>query len=73
MTYTVRQHVNEYKEAPLETCVQRFIQLLDTREVSDNDREFSPTYISSCRVLHQMELGDIISRMRELTTVNLEV
>ncbi len=66
MTYTIREHVNEYTDADLAKCVKRFISLLDVKEESDSGRVFNPTTISSCRTLHLMELNDILSRMREL-------
>jgi len=66
MTYSVTEHVNEYEEASIEQCCKRLVDILDTRECSDSGREFAPTYITSCRVLHTMELTDIIKRMREI-------
>lgn len=66
MTYTCKEHVNEYLDADLSTVAKRLVKLLDTVEVSDNDREFHPTTISSYRTLHVMELNDLLPRLREL-------
>jgi hypothetical protein len=67
MTYTCREHVNEYKDADLLTVARRLMELLDTQEVTDNDIKFNPTTIGSCRTLHVMELRDLLPRLRELT------
>ena len=51
----------------LKELVKEFIGFLDKREVSDNDREFSPNQISSCRVMDGKRMGEILERMKELT------
>lgn len=43
--------------------LKRFFQILNIKEVSDNDREFSPVFISSCRVMLTKELGPILTRL----------
>lgn len=45
--------------------VRRLFQLLETVEVSDSEREFHPTYISSCRVMHTMELDELLPKLKE--------
>lgn len=65
MTYTIRKHEDEYTEASLHTCVKRFLEILDNKEESESGTIFYPTRISSCRILHNMELEDILKRMRE--------
>jgi hypothetical protein len=44
-----------------------FDDYLDYTEVSDNDIEFQPIYISSCRVLMTEKLDKLLTRLRELS------
>lgn len=55
------------KHTELKTLTKRFFEILDIKEESDSGREFSPIYISCCRVLLGEELGKILSRMKELS------
>lgn len=50
----------------LKLLVKRFFDILDVKEESDSGREFSPVFISCCRVLLGEELNKILSRMKEL-------
>lgn len=50
----------------LKALTKRFFQILDTKEESDSGREFSPVYISCCRVLLGQELNEILPKMKEL-------
>lgn len=50
----------------LKGCVKEFFSILDIKEVSDNDVEFRPNYISSCRCLDGTRLNWLIERMKEL-------
>lgn len=47
----------------LKADITRFFDILNIREVSDSDREFSPVYISCCRVMLGKELGEILHRL----------
>lgn len=55
----------------LPEMVREFISLLDKVEISDNDREFRPNYISSCRVMDGKRMGELLMAMK--ATVNSEV
>lgn len=44
-----------------------FDDYLDYTEVSDNDNEFHPIYISSCRILMTKKLDKLLTRLRELS------
>jgi hypothetical protein len=66
--YSVRKHINEYPDASLEICVKRLLEILDIKEDSDSGNVFNPVYISCCRVILGMELGDILVRMKELVS-----
>lgn len=50
----------------LKTLVKRLFEILDQKEESDSGREFSPVFISCCRVLLSEELNKILPRMKEL-------
>ena len=54
---------NEREE--IAALVRRLFELLETVEVSDSEREFHPTYISSCRVVHTMELDKLLPKLKE--------
>lgn len=65
-------HAALYREGELKrerdeiaALVRRLFQLLETVEVSDSEREFHPTYISSCRVAHTMELDKLLPKLKE--------
>lgn len=53
----------------LEENVRRFFEILDMKEFSANDVEFSPVkvevYISSCRVLQSARLAALFKSMKE--------
>jgi len=51
----------------LKLLTKRFFQILDTKEESDSGKEFSPVFISCCRVLLGEELNKILPRMKELS------
>ena len=53
--------------AELKTLTKRFFQILDAKEESDSGKEFSPVFISCCRVLLGEELKKILPRMKELS------
>lgn len=55
------------KHIELKTLVQQFFEILDTKEESDSGKEFSPVFISCCRVFLGEELRIILSRMKELS------
>lgn len=52
------------------SVVREFISLLDKVEISDEEREFRPNYIGSCRVLDGQRLGKLLIQMKELTNEN---
>lgn len=45
--------------------VRRLFEILDTVEVSDSETEFHPTVIRSCRVMHTMELDELLPKLKE--------
>lgn len=49
----------------LKADITRFLDILNIREVSDNDRVFAPVYISCCRVMLGQELGAILKRLEQ--------
>jgi len=51
-------------EQKLAQLVLDFFKILDTKEVTDDGREFSPNYISSCRVMDGEKLGRILEEMK---------
>jgi len=61
------KHLERWQfEEDLYKCVQRLLEILETKELSNNGREFHPVYISSCRVMSTHELSFLLSRMKEL-------
>lgn len=42
----------------------RLVKLLEIVEISDNEREFHPNVIHSCRVLDGKEMEEIFARMK---------
>lgn len=57
---------NKTHSLELKLLVKRFFEILDVKEESDLGREFSPVFISCCRVLLGEELKKILPRMKEL-------
>lgn len=51
----------------LKSTIREFLRILDSREVSDSGREFSPTYISSCRVWHSAQLEILLPKMKKFS------
>ena len=52
----LKQLVNEF-----------FTKYLDVVEISDQDREFHPIFISCCRTMKMDPLKNLLNRMRELS------
>jgi hypothetical protein len=50
----------------LAKLVLDLLTMLESMEESDSGREFHPTTISSCRVMHTQRLSEILPRMKEL-------
>lgn len=55
----------ERKREEIAALVRRLFELLETVEVSDSEREFHPTKISSCRVMHTIELEKLLPKLKE--------
>lgn len=55
----------EKERDEIAALVRRLFALLETVEVSDSEREFHPTYISSCRVMHTQELNELLPKLKE--------
>lgn len=55
----------ERKREEIAALVRRLFELLETVEVSDSEREFHPTTISSCRVMHIIELEKLLPKLKE--------
>lgn len=62
---------SEPKGTTLPELVKEFFDILDTVEMSDNNREFHPTTIGSCRVLHTAKLSKLLPKMKELASNGL--
>lgn len=45
---------------------KEFLEILDKKEISDNGTEFSPTTITSCRVMDSQKLENIFKEVKEL-------
>ena len=54
----------DFESKTLEDLVREFIRLLEIREVSDNEVEFSPTKITSCRVMDLQRIQKLIEQMK---------
>ncbi len=59
----------------LDEAVLRFVEILETKEISNNDVEFHPVRVSdgelhSVRVHKTAELNDLIPQMKELAYKN---
>lgn len=61
----VSLHEAKREREEIAALVRRLFELLETVEVSDSEREFHPTYISSCRVVHTMELDKLLPKLKE--------
>ena len=59
--------MNEKIYIELKTLTKKLFEILDIKEESDSGREFSPVFISCCRVYLGEELNKILRRMRELS------
>jgi len=51
----------------LKSAVREFLGILDTKELSDSGRSFSPTHISSCRTAHVQRCFELLQKMKRLT------
>ena len=59
--------MNEKIYIELKTLTKKSFEILDIKEESDSGREFSPVFISCCRVHLNEELSEILPRMKELS------
>jgi hypothetical protein len=66
MNETWKRHELWKDETDLKKCVKRFFEILDTKETSDNDKEFHPVEISSVRVFLTHELNHLLPTMKRL-------
>lgn len=41
-------------------ALERLVSILNSREESDSGNVFQPTYITTCRVMHSIELREIL-------------
>lgn len=53
----------------LEDAVKRLFEILETKEISDQDREFHPVTISSVRVHKTAELESLLPQMKKLAKI----
>jgi hypothetical protein len=53
------------EEKLIAALVRRLFEILDTVEISDSESEFHPTVIRSCRVMHTMELNELLPKLKE--------
>lgn len=60
-----------YSPMNLEELVKEFFSILDEQEESDSGRVFSPTFISTVRVVHTIKLQFLLPLMRQKSNVNL--
>jgi len=59
--------LKEYERvSELSELVLDLFKMLDSVEVTDNGREFRPTSIRSCRVMHTEKLNKLLPRMKQL-------
>lgn len=56
----------------LEDCVKLLFEILDSKEVSAEDRQFRPTYISTVRVWDAHRLNKLLPRMKELSNTTVK-
>ena len=56
----------EYEKDKIIDLVKELMEILTTKELSDNEREFHPTTISSCRVMHTEKLNKILPELEKL-------
>lgn len=52
----------------LSLLVREFFAILDTKEESNNGVEFSPVFISSCRIQLTARLNHILKEMKALSS-----
>lgn len=57
--------VEQYQE--LSQAVREFFELLDIVEISENDVEFHPVTINTCRASTIVPLDDVLTKMKELS------
>lgn len=57
------------KAINLEEAVKEFFEILDSWETSDSGREFRPTIINSCRVVHVAKLEKLLPILRKMAGV----
>ena len=50
----------------LKELVGELLDMLETVETSDNETDFHPTVIRSCRVQHTMKLDEIMPKITEI-------
>jgi len=50
----------------LKELVREFFEILETKEVTDNDREFYPVTINSCRVMKTKRIGEIFTEIKSI-------
>lgn len=51
----------------LKQLVKELFYYLDMTEESDSGRVFHPTIITSCRVMYQDKINDILKQLKEYT------
>lgn len=56
----------EPKSKSLAGLVRELFEILDCVETTDSGREFKPTTINSCRILHTEKLRKLLPKMKEL-------
>lgn len=74
MNYNKETHRWEFPpHSNLASAVKRFFEILDYKEVSNNDVEFNPVRmdtedrkIDSCRVMLTAELEDLLPQMKRM-------
>lgn len=47
--------------------LRRFFEILDRTEESDSGNMFNPVFISSCRAMLTVELGGILSHLKQFS------
>jgi hypothetical protein len=50
----------------IKSLVRQLFEILEHQEENQNGKLFHPTYISSCRVQHNIKLGKILTRLEEM-------
>lgn len=54
-------------EEDLTELLKKLFYYLDMTEESDSGRVFHPTIITSCRVMYQDKINDILKQLKEYT------